>query len=111
ILNWHERLIRVRIDRSADRCCLTDSKSFVLTGKGHLKYFYNPWYSISGSSLGPMKQTDCCRGSVRPVLSGLEDHHEEFPLRRFKTLSLAKLEREAEMLPLSFLNIKNLKIL
>nr|VDC81774.1 unnamed protein product [Brassica rapa] len=74
ILNWHERLIRVHIDRVCYRSCLTDSKSFVLTGKGHLKYFYNP----VGSSLGPMQQTDCCRGSVRPVLSvsnGLHSLH------------------------------------
>ncbi|WZZ27937.1 hypothetical protein YC2023_011338 [Brassica napus] len=66
------RLIQVHIDTACCYTlltyhrCLTDSKSFVLTGKGHLKYFYNP----IGSSLRSTQQTDCCRGSVHPVLSG-----------------------------------------
>ncbi|KAH0866998.1 hypothetical protein HID58_074020 [Brassica napus] len=66
------RLIQVHIDTVCCYTlltyhrCLTDSKSFVLTGKGHLKYFYNP----IGSSLRSMQQNDCCRGSVHPVLSG-----------------------------------------
>uniref|UniRef100_A0A0D3D2M7 Uncharacterized protein n=1 Tax=Brassica oleracea var. oleracea TaxID=109376 RepID=A0A0D3D2M7_BRAOL len=63
------RLIQVHIDTV---CCYTlviqyvVIRCFVLTGKGHLKYFYNP----IGSSLRSMQQNDCCRGSVHPVLSG-----------------------------------------
>ncbi|CDY67512.1 BnaC01g43500D [Brassica napus] len=62
------RLIQVHIDTV---CCYTlviqyvVIRCFVLTGKGHLKYFYNP----IGSSLRSMQQNDCCRGSVHPVLS------------------------------------------
>ncbi|KAH0880793.1 hypothetical protein HID58_068187 [Brassica napus] len=61
-----EKLIRVHIDRSADRCCPTDSKSFVLTGKGHLKYFYNP--ILSGTLSVALLWDPCNRPTAAEAL-------------------------------------------